>query len=83
MSITNLKKEEKIRSLIYFTNHELSQDKTIENKQFEMLAVLWQYSIKECDYSYIVNIKKTSKYNIVYTFYWPDKMNLTELDIIK
>lgn len=82
LTMTNLKKEEKIRSLVYVTNNELSSDEIIKKKQFEMLAVLWQYYIKECDYSYIVRTKKTDKYNIIYTFDWPDKMNLTNLDML-
>lgn len=85
MLFTNLKEEEKIRSLIYVTNHDvgkLSSDKTIEKKQWEMLDVLWKYYIKECDYKFIVNKMKTDKYNIVYTFIWPDKMTLTELDLL-
>ena len=42
--------------------------------------MLWRYYIKECDYSFIVNIKNTDKFNIVYTYDWPDKMDLTNLD---
>ena len=80
MSFTYLKKEEKIRSLIYVTTNELSKDKTIQNKQLELLEILYKYYIKECDYSFILNIKKTDRFNIVYTYEWPDKMNLTNLD---
>ena len=82
MPFTNLKKEEKVRSLIYVTNHELSSDKIIEKKQWEMLDVLWKYYIKECDYSYIVRVFRTDKYNVVYTFDWPSQMTLTNLDML-
>ena len=45
-----------------------------------MLELLLKYYIKECDYSYIVRVLDTDRYNIVYTFDWPDKMDLTNLD---
>ena len=80
MSFTYLKKEEKIRSLIYVTNNELSKDKIIQNKQLELLEILWKYYIHECDYSFILNIRKIDRFNIVYTYDWPDEMNLTNLD---
>ena len=80
MSFTYLKKEEKIRSLMYVTTNELSTDKIIQNKQLELLEILYKYYIKECDYSFILNIKKTDRFNIVYTYDWPDKMDLTNLD---
>ena len=66
--------------MIYATNNELSEDKTIQKKQFQMLELLWKYYIKECDYSYIVKVLHTDKYNIVFTFDWPDKMDLTNLN---
>ena len=80
MSFTYLKKEEKIRSLMYATTNELSTDTAIQNKQLELLEILYKYYIRECDYSYILNIKKTDRFNIVYTYEWPDKMDLTNLD---
>ena len=80
MSFTYLRKKKKIRSLIYVTNNELSKDKTIQNKQLELLEILYKYYIRECDYSFILNIKKTERFNIVYTYEWPDKMDLTNLD---
>jgi hypothetical protein len=85
MSFTHLKREEKIRSLIYVTNHEVGtsfSDKIIKKKQWEMLDVLWKYYIKECDYSYIAKAIRTDKYNLVYPFVWPDKMSLTSLDML-
>ena len=83
VSFKTLTKEEKIRSLIYVTNNELSTCDIIQKKQWEMLEVLWSYYIKECDYSYSgIKILKTDKYNIVYTYDWPHEMNLTNLDIL-
>jgi len=76
-----LTKEEKIRSLIYVTNNELSTNNIIQKKQWEMLEVLWTFYIKDCDYSYSgVRVMKTDKYNIVHTYEWPAEMNLTNLD---
>ena len=82
MNVFNiLTKEEKIRSLIYVTNNELSTNDIIQKKQWEMLEVLWTFYIKDCDYSYSgVRVLKTDKYNIVYTYDWPAEMNLTNLD---
>jgi hypothetical protein len=80
MAFTNLSKEEKTRSLIYVTNHELSTDEIIQNKQLEMLQVLWKYYIQGCDYYPLLKVFKTDKYNTVYTFDWPKRMDLTDLD---
>jgi len=82
-SFNTLTKEEKIRSLIYVTNNELSINDIIQKKQWEMLEVLWSFYIKQCDYSYSgVRILKTDKHNIIYTFDWPSEMNLENLDIL-
>jgi hypothetical protein len=85
MSFNYLKEEEKVRSLIYTTNHEVAKffsDMIIEKKQWEMLNVLWKYYIKESDYSYIVRAFRTNKFNVVYTYVWPEKMSLINLDIL-
>jgi hypothetical protein len=82
MTFTNFNNEEKIRSLIYITNYELSLDEIIEKKQWQMLDILWKQYIKECDYSYIVRAVRTETYNVIYTFIWPDNMTLDALELL-
>lgn len=79
MYLTKLKKEEKIRSLVYVTKNEISSNEIIEKKQFEILEIFWKYYIKECDYSYIARVLNHDG-NCIYTFDWPEKMDLTNLD---
>ena len=47
MPLTYLTQEEKLRSLIYISNHELSSDVNVQNKQYEILRVFWDNYIKK------------------------------------
>ena len=70
MPLTYLSQEEKLRSLIYVSNHELSSDVNVQNKQYEVLRVFWNNYIKECDYFPFARTFKHVKYGRVYTFDW-------------
>ncbi len=61
-----LTKEEKILSLVYVTNYEISPDDNIQKKQFEVLKFLWDNYIKECDYYPFVKVIN----NKIYTIDW-------------
>ena len=76
MPLTYLSQEDKLRSLIYVSNYELSPNTIVQNKQFEVLKVFWNNYIKECDYFPYVRTFKHEKYGRVYTFDW-DIKNLT------
>ena len=73
MPLTYLSQEDKLRSLIYVSNYELSPNIIVQNKQFEVLKVFWNNYIKECDYFPYVRIFKHEKYGRVYTFDWDIK----------
>ena len=73
MPLTYLTQEEKLRSLIYVSNHELSSDVNVQNKQYEILRVFWNNYIKECDYFPFTRTFKHEKYGRVYTFDWDIK----------
>ncbi len=63
----DLSKEEKLSALIYVYNEELAKDEIIKKKQLEMLRFMWESYIKGCPYECTV-VKRTEKYNVVYTF---------------
>ena len=79
MSLTYLSQEEKLRSLIYVSNHDLSSDINIQNKQYEILRIFWNNYIKECDYFPYVRILKYENYK-VYTFDWDTSLTIEECD---
>ena len=81
MSLTYLTQEEKLRSLIYVSNYELSSDINVQNKQYEVLRVFWNNYIKECDYFPFTRTFKHVKYGRVYTFNWDiKKLTIEECD---
>ena len=77
MPLTYLTQEDKLRSLIYVSNYELSPNVNVQNKQFEVLKVFWNNYIKECDYFPYVRTFKHEKYGRIYTFDW----DIKKLDI--
>ena len=81
MPLTYLSQEEKLRSLIYVSNHELSSDVNLQNKQYEILKVFWNNYVKECDYFPFARTFKHEKYGRVYTFNWDiKKLTIEECD---
>ena len=81
MPLTYLTQEEKLRSLIYVSNYELSSDVNVQNKQYEVLKVFWNNYIKECDYFPLTRAFKHEKYGRVYTFDWDiKKLTIEECD---
>ena len=73
MPLTYLSQEEKLRSLINVSNHELSSDVNVQNKQYEILKLFWNNYIRECDYFPFAKTFKHAKYGRVYTFNWDIK----------
>ena len=83
MSLTNLTNTEKLASFIYIANHELSTDKNIKDKQYEVLRKFLASYIKEYDYfSHARNFVR-EKYSKVYTPNWNiNNLTIEECDRI-
>ena len=64
MPLTYLRKEEKLVSLLYVAKNELSSNKVIQDKQYEVLKYFWNNYIHECDYSLCSNNKNRSWENL-------------------
>ena len=69
MVFTYLNQKEKIRSLLYVANNELSSNIDIQNKQYEILKFFWNNYIKQCDYFPFARQIDTDE-GIVYTLVW-------------
>ena len=81
MPLTYLSQEEKLRSLIYVSNHELSSDVNVQNKQYKILRAFWNNYVKECDYFPFARTFNHEKYGRVYTFDWDiKKLTIEECD---
>ena len=69
INFTYFNDEEKLETLVYMSEHRLSDDEKLQNKQIEIIGIFLEYSIKECDYEGMTCFEVEKKSG-VYCFEW-------------
>ena len=66
MNINYLTEEEKLQVLVYMSEHRLSDNVSLQDKQIRFIEVFLERFIKECDYSGITSFDVEDDYRVIW-----------------